>query len=199
GLPVFWGGAEGFMEEQKQRLLGPAIRGELKDASSWDAIAPIRKRFEERAAEPSTLNWMTYLDLNLRLPELLLARVDRMSMGVGLECRVPFLDHRFIELALSIPTEQKLRGGELKSVLRTAVRGVIPDELIDRPKQGFRVPLEEWVLGRLGDRTRSEVWSFCEASGLIDADEARRLLERPGRESWYLLNLALWWRAHFAS
>ena len=61
---------------------------------------------------------MTYLDLRLRLPELLLARIDRMSMGVGVEVRVPFLDHELRQLALSIPAEQKTRGGELKRVLK---------------------------------------------------------------------------------
>src|SRR5262249_40110388 len=79
---VFWGGAEAFTETQKQRLLGPALRTELSGASSWDALAPIRARFEAAAWEPSHLHWMTYVDLRLRLPELLLARIDRMSMAV---------------------------------------------------------------------------------------------------------------------
>ena len=197
GVPVFWGGAEAFTEVQKRRLLGPEAV-DLDGGTSWDALAPIRRRFEEKAWEPSTLNWMTYLDLNLRLPELLLARVDRMSMGVGLECRVPFLDHRVVELALSIPTRQKLRGNELKRVLRRAVRGVIPDDVIDRPKQGFRVPVEEWLLDRLGERARKDVDAFCRESGLIDHAEAARLLERPTRSAWYLLNLALWWHAQIA-
>src|SRR5437867_7270314 len=97
---------------------------------------------------------MSYHDLSLRLPELLLMRVDKMSMGVSLEGRVPFLDHRLVELAMSIPTAAKTRHHELKHVLKTAVRGVIPDDLIDRPKQGFGVPVYEWLLGRLGNRTR---------------------------------------------
>ncbi len=139
---------------------------------------------------------MTYLDLRLRLPELLLARIDRMSMGVGLEVRVPFLDHRFVELALSIPTDAKMRGGELKHLLKRAVRGVIPDELIDRPKQGFRVPVDEWFLARLGDTARQEVAAFADASGLIDGAEAARVLAEPRRDAWYLLNLALWWREY---
>jgi asparagine synthase (glutamine-hydrolysing) len=137
---------------------------------------------------------MSYLDLRLRLPELLLMRIDKMSMGVSLEARVPFLDHRFVALALSIPTKVKVPNGELKHVLRNAVRGVIPDELIDRPKQGFRVPVEEWLLRELGDRTRSEVADMCAATDLLDGAEAARLLERPGRNAWYLLNLALWWK-----
>ena len=112
---------------------------------------------------------MTYLDLRLRLPELLLARIDRMAMGVGVEVRVPFLDHEFVELALSIPADAKTRGGELKHVLKRAVRGVIPEDLIDRRKQGFRVPVDEWFLERLGATARDEVVAFAEASGLIDA------------------------------
>jgi len=89
-------------------------------------LRPLRERFEAKAWETSHLNWMSYLDLNLRLPELLLMRVDKMSMGVSLEARVPFLDHRVVELAMGIPAELKLQGGELKHVLKRAVRGVIP-------------------------------------------------------------------------
>jgi asparagine synthase (glutamine-hydrolysing) len=194
GRPVFWGGAEAFTEEQKRRLLSPRLRRELGGLTSWDALAPIRARFETAAWEPSHVNWMSYLDLRLRLPELLLMRIDKMSMGVSLEARVPFLDHRFVGLALSIPTKVKVPGGELKHVLRRAVRGVIPDELIDRPKQGFRVPVEEWLLRGLGDRTRAEVADMCAATDLLDGAEAARLLEQPGRNAWYLLNLALWWK-----
>ena len=199
GVPVFWGGAEAFTETQKRRLLGPELRAEVDGLSSWDALAPIRRRFEEKAWDTSHLNWMTYLDLQLRLPELLLARIDRMSMGVGLEVRVPFLDHRFVELALSIPAAAKTRGGELKHILKTAVRGIVPDELIDRPKQGFRVPVDEWFLERLGDTARTEVAEFADASGMIDADEAARVLREPRRDAWYLLNLALWWKHAIAS
>jgi len=92
----------------------------------------------------------------------------------------------------------KVPNGELKRVLRRAVRCVIPDELIDRPKQGFRVPVEEWLLRGLGDRTRREVAEMCEQTDLLDATEAARLLERPGREAWYLLNFALWWKEYIA-
>src|SRR6267143_397048 len=101
--PVFWGGEEVFSDSQKQRLLSPRLRKRFGGFSSWEALRPIHQRFAEKAWEPSPLHWMTYLDLNLRLPELLLMRVDKMSMAVSLEARVPFLDHKFVELAMSIP------------------------------------------------------------------------------------------------
>jgi asparagine synthase (glutamine-hydrolysing) len=197
GEPVFWGGAEAFTETQKQRLLRPGFRRTVDAASSWDAVAPIRKRFEEAAWDRSTLNWMTYVDLRMRLPELLLMRVDKMSMGVSLEARVPFLDHRFVELAMSIPTAAKLGDGTLKYLLKKAVRGVIPDELIDRPKQGFGVPVYEWFFGRLGERTRAELEAFCRETPYLDRDAVFRLVDSGnGPQVWYLLNFALWWRAY---
>jgi asparagine synthase (glutamine-hydrolysing) len=191
--PIFWGGAEAFTHTQKQRLLSPRLRAELNGLSSWDAIEPVRERFEANAWERTPLAWMSYMDLNMRLPELLLMRVDKMSMGVSLEGRVPFLDHKFVELALSIPEEVKTRNGELKHILKRAVRGVIPDELIDRPKQGFGVPVYEWFFDRLGDEARRELDAFCEATDYFDGDEVRRVLdERRGPDAWYLLNFALW-------
>jgi asparagine synthase (glutamine-hydrolysing) len=137
---------------------------------------------------------MTYLDLSLRLPELLLMRVDKMSMGVSLEARVPFLDHKFVELVLGIPTAVKVGDGELKRVLKDAVRGVIPDDIIDRPKQGFGVPIQEWYQDRLGAQIRADLDDFTRRTDLLDPNEVRRLLDGPsGPQSWYLHNLALWW------
>jgi asparagine synthase (glutamine-hydrolysing) len=199
GQPIFWSGAESFTQAQKQTLLSPRLRRELDGLSSWDVIEPIRRRFEAKALEPSHLNWMSYVDLNLRLPELLLMRVDKMSMGVGLEGRVPFLDHRFVGLALSIPEKTKTNGGTLKHILKKAVRGVIPDELIDRPKQGFGVPVYEWLFDRLGDRARQELDEFTQKTDLLDRGAVLRLVDaKPGAEVWYLLNLALWWKEFIA-
>ncbi|MCB0162677.1 MAG: asparagine synthase (glutamine-hydrolyzing) [Anaerolineae bacterium] len=197
GLPIFWGGAEAFSEGQKQALLSPRLRQRFARYSSWEVLCPIRKRFEANAWEPSDLHWMTYLDLNLRLPELLLMRVDKMSMGVSLETRVPFLDHKFVELALSIPEAVKMRQGVLKYLLKKAVRGLIPDELIDRKKQGFGVPVYEWFFDRLGEQARQELNDFCDHTDFLDRAEVMRLIDRGrGPQVWYLLNFALWWKAY---
>lgn len=199
GQPVFWGGAQAFTEVQKRRLLSPRLRKELGGLISWDVLEPIRRRFEAKAWEPSHLHWMTYLDLNLRLPELLLMRVDKMSMGVSLEGRVPFLDHKLVELALSVPEAVKMRNGTLKYILKKSVRGLIPDELIDRRKQGFGVPVAEWLMDRLGARTRREMEDFCRQADILDRAEVSRVLERGQPErAWCLLNLALWWKAYIA-
>ena len=136
---------------------------------------------------------MTYADLNLRLPELLLMRVDKMSMGVSLEGRVPFLDHKFVELAMSIPAAVKTRNGTLKHILKKAVRGLIPDELIDRKKQGFGVPVHEWFFDRLGAYAQQRLYEFCRATDFLDANAVRDLFAaKDGHRIWFLLNFALW-------
>jgi len=195
GEPIFWGGAEAFTELQKKQLLSHRLRKKFDHLSSWEILNPIRKRFEEKAWEKSALHWMSYLDLNLRLPELLLMRIDKMSMGVSLEGRVPFLDHKFVELAMSIPESLKTKNGVPKYILKKAVRGLIPDELIQRKKQGFGVPVYEWFLGRLGEVARKEMKTFCEQTDFLDAAEVTRLMvQGPGPQAWYLLNFALWWK-----
>jgi asparagine synthase (glutamine-hydrolysing) len=195
GRPIFWGGAEAFTSNQKQRLLSSRLRRKFRGHSSWEALRPIRRRFDERAWEHSPLLWMSYVDLNFRLPELLLMRVDKMSMGVGLEARVPFLDHKLVELAMSIPQAVKTREGTLKYILKKAVRGLIPDSVIDREKQGFGVPVQEWFSGKLGAQAERELAVFCRECDFLDHGEVVRVLKSGnGAAAWYLLNLALWWK-----
>jgi len=195
GQPIFWGGAEAFTEIQKQRLLSSRLREKFADMTSWEILKPIRQRFEEKAWEKSNLHWMTYVDLNMRLPELLLMRIDKMSMGVSLEGRVPFLDHKFLELVMSIPESVKTKNGALKYILKKTVRGLIPDELIDRKKQGFGVPVYEWFFDRLGQMALQELNDFCKRTDFFDWNEIHRLMNRGnGPQIWYLLNFALWWK-----
>jgi asparagine synthase (glutamine-hydrolysing) len=197
GLPIFWGGAEAFPESAKWDILSPRLKEKFKGRSSWEAIAPIRERFEEKAWDKSPLSWMSYLDLNLRLPELLLMRVDKMSMATSIEARVPFLDHQFIRHALSIPPTLKTQGGVLKQILKKAVRGLIPDEIIERKKQGFAVPIDDWVSDELGSKAAATLRAFCSSTDFFDSQGVDRILKSGNaRQIWYLLNFALWWKEY---
>jgi asparagine synthase (glutamine-hydrolysing) len=200
GQPIFWSGYEAFTEAQKQRLISARLRRRLGGLTSWEPLRAVRRRFEEAAWEKSELNWMSYADMNLRLPELLLMRVDKMSMGVAVEARVPFLDHRFVELAMSIPSQTKAPNGVLKYILKRAVRGIIPNEIIDRPKQGFSAPIYEWVLSGLGEHAERELHGFCRETDLLDRAAVDSLVanarrgKREAQQLWFVLNLALWWK-----
>jgi asparagine synthase (glutamine-hydrolysing) len=92
---------------------------------------------------------MMYCDAVSYLPDDILAKVDRASMAVALETRVPFLDHRVAELAARIPLDLKIRGGKGKYLVRKLLYGLVPRELIDRPKSGFALPVGEWLKGPL--------------------------------------------------
>lgn len=199
GVPVFWGGAESYTHLRKKRLVSPRLFERYSDVGSWESIAPIHKRFVTKAWDKTYLNWMTYLDLNNRLPELLLMRIDKMSMATSLEARVPFLDHKFVELALSIPSELKIKHGKGKYILRKAVRNTIPDVVIDRQKQGFGLPLHDWFQGHFGQFARQKLEAFCKETGFLNYEPIAEMLDmkRPAA-AWPLLNLALWWDRFFS-
>jgi asparagine synthase (glutamine-hydrolysing) len=200
GLPVFWGGAEAFTENQKRELLSPRLRSKFSTVSSWDVLEPIWSRFQSKAWSKTHLNWMSYLDLNIRLPELLLMRVDKMSMGVSLEGRVPFLDHRFVEFSMSIPEQMKTKGGILKYILKKAVRDVIPQDIINRKKQGFVVPVHDWFFDQLGTKTKEVLQAFCKETDFLDTGAVNQWMDRGrGSQAWYLLNLALWHEKYIVS
>jgi asparagine synthase (glutamine-hydrolysing) len=195
GLPIFWGNAERFGDARKRGLLSRRLRERWDGASAWQIIEPIHERYRQGACEPSILNWMTYVDLSIRLPELLLMRVDKMTMGVGLEARVPFLDHELVAFALGIPEEVKTRGGVLKAILKRAVRGLIPEQIVNRTKQGFGVPVHEWLQQGLPRETMDVVSDFMARTDLFDKQAVDNLFADPRAAStrWYVLNVALWW------
>jgi asparagine synthase (glutamine-hydrolysing) len=136
---------------------------------------------------------MTFVDLKLRLPELLLMRVDKMTMAASVEARVPFLDHALVEYVMSIPQSVKVPAFRTKDLLKRAVEGIIPQEIIARPKQGFAVPVIEWFQQKLGDQVRSTLRSFSRSHPYFNESEVERLLLNTNSQlPWYLFNFALW-------
>jgi asparagine synthase (glutamine-hydrolysing) len=193
GQPTFWSGAEYHSDSEKKNLLSDRLKWNFKDYTSWDVISPYYIDFLNKSPDKNFLNWMTYVDLNFRLPELLLMRVDKMSMGVSIETRVPFLDYKFVEFAMSIPAESKIKNGVLKSVLKNSVRGLLPDEIIDRPKQGFGIPMIEWLFQKLGSRIHDEAVSFIKKTDLFDGPELMKIIANHDQRSWIVLNFIMWY------
>jgi asparagine synthase (glutamine-hydrolysing) len=143
---------------------------------------------------------MMLLDQLTYLPDDILAKVDRASMAASLEAREPLLDHRVVELAWSFPTAMKVRGGEGKRVLRGVLDRYVPRELIDRPKMGFKVPIDTWLTGPL----RSWAEELLDEKrlgeqGLLDAQRVRAVWEnfvtgraRQQDQIWAVLMLQAW-------
>ena len=125
------------------------------------------------------LSQLQDLDLKTYLPGDILTKVDRMSMANSLEARVPLLDHPLVEFACSLPPDLRFRDGKTKHLLKRALEGRVPAEILTRPKQGFAVPLESWFSGSIPGFFRDELADTSWLAGVgIQRAEVSRLLER---------------------
>ncbi len=141
-----------------------------------------------------------WLDQKYYLPDDILYKCDRMSMAHSLEVRPPFLDHRIVEFAASLPTAMKVRNGTLKHILRETVRDKVPAAILDRRKEGFDIPAHQWLRGALRPLLTDVVnAAAARRTGLFHPDAVERLVQdhlarraNVGYHLWGLLTLFLW-------
>ncbi len=202
GEEPYWGHAIAFTPTQKEALLTSEYRDALAVGHEYEIVKSLYKEVREDTEGADFLTYMTYVDLKLRLPEFLLQRVDRMAMAHSVETRVPFLDTRLVELALAMPQSVKLGEGETKHVLKQALRGIVPDNIMHRPKQGFGAPLSEWLRHdeMLAPLRRVLDESPFKAEHVINGDYVEELFKahRAGKADhsfriWNLITLSLWY------
>lgn len=148
---------------------------------------PIRNDARLAGLRGSAVERMCLADQLGYLTDDILVKVDRAAMGVSLETRVPLLDHRIVEFAWRLPMHQKIRGGQTKWLLRQVLDRHVPRALMNRPKQGFAVPLDQWLRGPLRDWAESLLAaSRLEREGFFEANQVRRVWEEHlgGRRNW---------------
>jgi asparagine synthase (glutamine-hydrolysing) len=184
--------------KDQQRLLSPF---QLATFRSSPAYAASTAYFDHPTGQSTLLDRILYADMKTYLVELLMKQ-DQMSMAASIESRVPFLDHKLVEFAAGLPDEWKLSGWVGKRILREAMKGVVPDPILTRPKMGFPVPFGSWVRDGWGDvvrdvlldrRTRERgVLNVAAVDQLMR--EHREGLVAGGARLWTLMNLELWYR-----
>jgi len=178
--------------------------GDFRARLNGGGGAPARL-FREHAARVRTgepLDTLLYLDSKTYLPGDILTKVDRMSMAVSLEARVPLLDHKLIEFVTRIPASLKMRGRDTKHIFKRAVRGLVPDEILDRPKQGFGLPIQKWINQELRERIRDVLFGErARTRGYFDHSYVQLLWDEHDRgrrdntgHLWTLFMLELWHR-----
>jgi asparagine synthase (glutamine-hydrolysing) len=185
-----------FRRDQQRQL----FRAEaLEQLDAYDPLTPARRCLN--SARGTWLDALQYQDLQSYLPLDILTKVDRMTMAHSIEARPPLLDHKLVEFAASVPASIRLRDGTTKYLLKRAMRGILPDAIIDRPKKGFAVPLAQWFRGELSEFARDVLLSdTCRRRGLFRTPYIERLfhLNTRGRDLdlqlWTLLSFELWCR-----
>lgn len=179
----------------RQRLMSQDLQHQIDEHDSGFIAAEAYRRSGKDA-----LSGMIGADMATLLPDDYLVKVDRASMANGLEVRPPLLDHEFLELCARMPSEFKIRDGETKWLMRRIAHRMLPESILNRPKQGFEIPIDNWLRGPLEPLFRERVLASNSAiAPLINQQQASAMLARHqrgvgkhGTTLWQLLSLANW-------
>jgi len=213
----FWSGAMVFWDTLKRQLINPQadwnvdipvgliesglLPNDYLETDTFNIIRSFLKPFDAAYLNSDALTRMIYNEFKLRLPELLLMRVDKITMSESLEARVPFLDHELVDFTMDIPEQWKTRKGEAKYLLKKAVEDLIPHNVIYRKKMGFGAPMADWLYGEFGKQAEDAVIkSKLLTRGHFNIDYIQRLFyeHKIGRRDnslyiWTLFNLTSWY------
>lgn len=184
-----------FSVDQHEKL----FTKDLIAHTNADIYREVRELVEKSDAK-NVIEKMQYADINYYLAEDILTKVDRAAMAVSLETRAPFLDPRIGQFAASIPVEFKLKGKSGKVILKDAMKGLLPDDILNRPKKGFGIPIAEWLKGRLNSLMHDLLSTEkLRRQGLFNADYVQKLISEHEsgaashhKEIWTLLVFQLW-------
>ena len=203
--PLYMGLDVVFFDREKAKLYTEAGRRAMPQRAA-EAVGGFYEEILSRHPGADFSQQMSYVEMRNRLPELLLMRVDRFSMAHSLEARAPFLDPALATYALSLPAPLKMEGTRTKAVLKDAAREWLPEDVVERKKQGFRVPLPAWLRGELAPWAEDLLRrSPLRSLGYLNFDHVLDLWRRhhEGRadhsfDLWCLINLSGWYERWMA-
>lgn len=187
-----------FSDEARSQLLMPAAQQALREFDGYD----IFREYMNRPRNWDTTNRILYTDLKGWMPDTYLEKIDKAAMSVGLEGRVPFLDHRLVAYAYSLPGLMKVHGRVTKYALKKSLEPVLPNSTLYRPKHGFSVPLNAWFRGRLRKFVADVLFDpSARYPTYLDHQFVKKLYDEHlrgdrdwGTQLWAILNFELWHR-----
>ncbi len=190
-----------FSDDEKENLLTDEFKGTAKDASSF---LQMKHNFNALTAK-GPLNRILEMEWNTQLPDQVLSFVDALSMAHSVEIRSPFLDYRLVEFAATVKGDIKIRNGSVKDILKNSLKTLLPEDIIKRPKEGFVLPVFDWMVEKLKD--------FCldvlsekrlRRHGFLNNDAVKDLLGKyysgdrgSAARVWNLMMFQIWWERYF--
>jgi len=189
-----------FLDEERQALCSSEFLDQVRQRDPFEAFS----RHFDRVRDADPLSRVLYVDFKTWLANDILVKVDRMSMACSLEVRAPLLDHKIVEFAARLPASLKYRGAVSKYLLKEHLGARLPQAGVHRQKQGFELPLAEWLRGNLREVADDLLFSRqASARGYVRPEEVRRIWGAHQRRSrnhsakiWALMVLELWHRAY---
>ncbi len=189
-----------FLDEEREALYTPELLDQVREHDPFTAFS----RHFERVRDADPLSRVLYVDFKTWLANDILVKVDRMSMACSLEVRAPLLDHKIVEFAARLPAALKYRGRVSKYLLKRHLARRLPQAAVDRPKQGFELPLAEWLRGDLREVAVDLLFSRqATGRGYVRPEAVKRIWEAHQRRSrnhaahiWALMVLELWHRGY---
>ncbi len=208
---LFWSGALVFWDRFKNKLMknqgengaagmsNPSYYGGADVTKTADYIREMYRPFGPVPQDGNLYQRLIYSEFKIRLPELLLMRVDKITMASSIESRVPFLDHHLVELTMEMPDSIRFGKHGFKSVLKDAIRDDIPASTINRKKRGFDAPMSQWLREGFGHDVERQILDSCLVKeGIMDRAFIQGLFRehRDGKEKavyiWVIFNLVQW-------
>jgi asparagine synthase (glutamine-hydrolysing) len=190
-----------FTDAEKGNLLSGKFESMLNNTSTF---ALVNRNFEGLTAK-NPLNRILEMEWNTQLPDQVLAFVDFLSMAHSVEIRSPFLDYRLVEFVATIPDNMKIRDGNVKDILKKTVEPLLPEGITKRPKEGFVLPVFDWMLEKLKDYSIDMLSDVrLKKHGLLNINAVKDILQayHAGNRSyagkvWNLMMFQVWWERYF--
>ncbi|MEJ5244529.1 MAG: asparagine synthase (glutamine-hydrolyzing) [Bacteroidota bacterium] len=204
GEQFYWSGMPIFSTCHLQRLFAPNFEQLVSKPAEYADY--LHKQALELSPDADYYQRMAYLELTQRLAELLLMRVDKVTMSHSIEARVPFLDHRIVEFSTALKANRKMPDGKTtKYILKKAVESILPKDIIYRRKQGFAAPVEEWLRKEWHKYAKNEIInSHFVHNRIFDGKYVEKLIAEHhlykannSKQIFALLMLSLWWKKFF--